>query len=334
MQRKLLLNRRQVLAATALAVAQRAEAAPVSAASPSSPPSTLIIAGPSGGRMSRWADVLAPIIGEALPRRLPLQLRNLGGLDGVTGANQFQARSEPDGSTALLLPGSAMLSWLAGEVRAKFDPARWMALWATAGSSVLVSRRPLSSAGTLRIAAANVAGPELPIFLALDQVGLQAIPSPPREADAVLLQGPGIQQALARAQAAGFQPALTLGSLGADAEPVRDPLLPSTPTLYDLVANRGSPEMRAAIRASTLAVQMGAGLMLPQLTPAPSVALWRKACRSTLDDAQVMQEAAQQGAELVAPADAASCMSRIAGDPATLLTIRGWLATRHDWRPT
>ncbi len=284
--------------------------------------------------MSRWAEVLAPALGEALPRRLPLQLRNLGGIDGVTGANQFQARSEPDGSTALLLPGTAMLSWLVGEVRAKFDLARWVAVWATAGSSVLVSRRPLSSPGTLRIAAANVAGPELPVFLALDQVGLQAAPSTPQDADASLLQGPGIQQALARAQAAGLQPVLTLGSLGANAEPARDPLFPSTPTIYDLIANRGSPEMRSAIRASALAAQLGAGLMLPQLTPAPSVALWRKACRSTLDDAQVTHEAAQQGAELVAPADAASCMSQIAGDPATLLTIRGWLATRHDWRPT
>ena len=297
-------------------------------------PSTLVVAGPSGGRMNRWADILASSIGEALPRRLPLQLRNLGGLDGVTGANQFQARSEPDGSSALLVPGSAMLSWLVSEARAKFDPARWVALWATAGSVVLVSRTPLSSRHTLRIAAANVAGPELPVFLALDQAGIRAVPSSPQEADAALLQGAGIQQAITRAGAAGFQPVLTLGGLGRNAEPLRDPLLPSAPTVYEIASSQANPEMQAALRAATLAVQLDAGLMLPQLTPATSVALWRKACRSTLDNSALRHEAAHQDAEIVAPADAASCMSGIAGDPATLLAIRGWLATRHDWRPT
>ena len=66
-----------------------------------------MIAGPPGGRLDRWADMLVPALSRGLAGRVPLARRNVGGIDGVTGANQFEARGEPDGSTALLVPGAA-----------------------------------------------------------------------------------------------------------------------------------------------------------------------------------------------------------------------------------
>ena len=91
----------------------------------------LIIAGPPQGRLDRWADLLVPALGRAMPSAFarpampPLMRSAVGGVDGVTGANQFEARISPDGGTALLLPGSAAMAWLVGDPRAQFDAARW-----------------------------------------------------------------------------------------------------------------------------------------------------------------------------------------------------------------
>ena len=90
-----------------------------------------------------------------MPGRGALALRNVGGIDGVTGANQFDARVEPDGATALLVPGTAAMCWLTGEARARFDFSRWIPLWAGMGSAVLVSRGPLANGGGVRLGASG-----------------------------------------------------------------------------------------------------------------------------------------------------------------------------------
>ena len=325
------LDRRLVLGAlTAAAVlpAPLARAQPIPARV-----HTLMVAGPPGGRLDRWADVLSIPIGRGLPGRTALARQNVGGLDGVTGANQFEARGEPDGSTALLVPGAAALSWLVGETRARFDPARWVPLWAGAGSAVVVSRIPLTPGRPLRLAAASPAGLELPALLALDLIGVPAIPSPAASADAMLLQGPGVPGTLAAASVAGMYPVLTLSSLAPDGEGQRDFALPGVPTALELVAGRAPADLLSALRAATLAVQLDAGLVLPQLTPASSVAQWRSACGPLLQDGDVVAEAARLGIRVVSASTAASCTSGIAGEPATLLALRRWLTTRYDWRP-
>src|SRR5271166_1871079 len=81
----------------------------------------LLAAGPDDGRMDRWGRLLAPPLERALPAGCSLQVGTVGGIDGVTGANRFEARVPPDGSTTLLVPGSAALAWLAGDPRAQFD---------------------------------------------------------------------------------------------------------------------------------------------------------------------------------------------------------------------
>ena len=45
----------------------------------------------------------------------------IGSADGVTGANQFEARGAPDGQTVLLVPGQAAVAWMVGDPRAQFD---------------------------------------------------------------------------------------------------------------------------------------------------------------------------------------------------------------------
>ncbi len=95
-------------------------------ATPFADGATLLVAGPESGATDRWAALLGPALGRGLPPGTQVHTEAVGGPDGVTGANQFEARTTPDGTTALLLPGSAALAWLVGDPRARFDAAHWM----------------------------------------------------------------------------------------------------------------------------------------------------------------------------------------------------------------
>lgn len=325
-----LIGRRGVLCGAAAAASSPVRAGPAD----SSAPGTLLVAGPPGGRLDRWADLLAAKVGRGLPARTPLIRQNVGGLDGVTGANQFEARGELDGTMALLVPGSAALSWLVGEARVKFDPGRWVPLWAGAGPSVLVSRVPPVRGRAIRVAADGPAGPELPALLALDLMGVDGQVVGASSPDAVLLHGGALNAALQTAASSGMRPIMTFGSIGPEGMLGRDPLLPDVPTAFELVGLSPSDPMLGVLRAAALTGQLDAGLVLPQLTPAASVANWRSACAPLVSDNDLSAEAARTGSRLIPASAAADCTSRIAGDPNLLLTLRRWLATRYDWRPS
>ncbi|HYZ32554.1 MAG TPA: hypothetical protein VE684_09765, partial [Crenalkalicoccus sp.] len=164
---------------------------------------SLLVAGPSGGRAARWGELMAPALGRALQQGAALPRQNVGGPDGVTGANQFDAHANPDGSTALLVPGQAALSWLCGDTRVKFDAGRWVPVWAGSTSAALATRVKLVPGQTVRVAVGNLIGPELAGLLALDLLGIGAVPvridgagpSPLRrpDVDAVVLRGPALR---------------------------------------------------------------------------------------------------------------------------------------------
>ena len=297
------------------------------------PQCTLLVAGPPGARLDGWAGLLARTLGQTLSGHAALPVQNVGGLDGVTGANQFEARGEPDGSVALLVPGSAALSWLVGDTRVRFDPGRWVPLWAGAGSAVLVSRVPLVPGRTIRVAAEGPAGPELPVFIALDLLGIDGRPVGAASPDAVLLRGSDVAAGMQTASSSGMVPVMTLGLIGPDGTITRDPQFPDVPTAFDLLGPRAQLPLAGALRTAALVVQLQAGLVLPQLTPAALVALWRAACAPLLADPELAVQAGRLGTRMVPAAAAAECTSRIAGDQNLLLTLRRWLATRYLWQP-
>ena len=293
----------------------------------------MIVAGPQGNWLDQWGDVLAGPVGRGLPGRASLARQNVGGLDGVTGANQFEARGEPDGGTTLLVPGSVTLPWLVGETRVKFDPGRWIPLWVGSGPAVLVSRVALQEGRPLRIAAAGPAGPELPAVLALEMMGIDPILSPLASADAILLQGSALHASLAAASVRAMRPVLLFCDHGSREETIRMLRMPGVPFAADAAASRSSPEMLSALRATTLAITVEAGLMLPQLTPAAAVAQWRGACAAAASDTAVEAEATRHGVWTVTAATAASSLAGLSGNAGMLLTLRNWLASRFDWRP-
>ncbi|MBV9748398.1 MAG: hypothetical protein JO157_06270, partial [Acetobacteraceae bacterium] len=126
-----------MLAGLALAASGTARAAAPDAA-------TLLVAGPAQGATAAWADLIVPALAHALPPGTRLGRESIGGADGVTAANQFEALTASDGEAVLLLPGAAALAWLVGDPRARFNAAQWVTALAGTTPAVLASRLPLA----------------------------------------------------------------------------------------------------------------------------------------------------------------------------------------------
>jgi hypothetical protein len=347
---------RGMVAASMLSLlAERAGAGTAAATLAGAPPPepfpeavSILVAGPPDGRMDHWGSLIGRALGRALPQGTTVDRTTAGGADGVTAANQFATRVAPDGGTALLMPGDTPLAWLTGDPRARFDAASWLPVIAGLTPGVLVSRLPLAAVTRgkrLRVATSAPAGPELPALLALDLMGIepvsvgglhhaesarQAVWS--NAADAMFVTGPDAMRRVAAATAAGAAPLFTLGVPG-ESGLARDPLLPTVPTASELVATlRGTPPpgpLQAAWRATVAASAIEFALVLPRLTPASLVSVWRRAGAEAAADLQDQS----QGVRLVTAPEANAATS-VACDMAALLELRRWLATRFGWQPS
>ena len=323
----------------------------LAAAGPLADGATLLIAGPTGGRLDKAADELMPALLRALPAGAQVRRIRDGGADGVTGANRFGARVVPDGASLLLMPGAGTLAWLVGDPRAHFDPGRLVTVLAGVAPGVLMSRYPIEATETarrLRVVAGRPDGPDLAGLLALDLLGPRpeptlSFPDPAtveqviaaHGADATFVVGPDATLRAARLARAGLAPVFTLGVPGADGAVLRDPLLPDVPSLPELATRlRGTMPagpLYAAWRAVAVAAQTTFVLVLPALTPAALVSLWREAAAHAapriagLDDSRARLLVYPEANLFTAPVAAA--------DSATLIALRQWLATRLGWQP-
>ena len=328
-------------------------AATLTGAAPSGPTpdgTTLLVAGPDGGLIDIWAEWLEPTLRRVLAPETGLRRDIVGGADGVTAANQFEARTVPDGGTALLLPGSAAMAWLVGDPRAQFDAARWVPVLAGVTSSLIASRisagRILGGA-PLRLAAASATGPDLPAMLALDLLGANWQPVfglneaaaqvalAQGSVDAVCLHGRRVLDMSYALRAAGAPPIFTFGVLDETGQPQRDPAFVDVPDAAELMPFRVAMDerLRAAWRATIAAGQLEVALVLPQLTPAAMVALWRRACAQAVGSAPVQAQTVSVGVRALPVPWATTSTAAVTADGPSLLALRHWLATRLEYRP-
>jgi hypothetical protein len=315
---------------------------------------TILVAGPDGGRLARWGDAVAAALDETLPPGTKVRTTSAGGVDGVTGANQFEARVPSDGATVLLAPGAAALDWLVGDPRAHFDAEHWVPLMAGITPGIVVTSRdatPLNEGGTVRVAASGPVGPQLPALFGLDLLGARVAPVfglVEQEAinaafvagkvDAVLTWGQNVPQQVAALREAGGTTLFGLGALDASGTQGRDPAFPDVPTLAELyVSLHGTKPPGArydAWRAAAAATQLEFGLVLPRLTSGAMVALWRRAASRAAGQPGVQDLANTFSVLPLEGIAAAAAMGSVAADSAALLELRGWLAARFNWRPT
>ena len=330
-----------------------ARATPAIAAVPFPDGPMLLVAGPAGSHADQWASLLTPELARVLPAGPGIRTVLSGGTDGVTAANQFDARAEPDGSTVLLLPGATFNAWLVGDPRAHFDVGQWVTVFSALTHGVVCSRLPVTAGSTgrpIRLAAASPTGAALPALLAFEMLGIQVVPvfglqtaaqacDALRQGavDAVFAQGRGTALEVATLQALGANPIFSLGLPDPAGQIGRDPLFPNTPTMPELfIRTHGVPPsgpLYAGWCATALAAQLDAAAVLPQLTPAGMVALWRRGCDQSVASLTVQAAASSLATRPLATPGAAMAMASIAADSTALLELRRWLAARFNWQP-
>jgi hypothetical protein len=313
----------------------------------------LLVAGPDNGVLNGWADAVLPALEQSLPPDTSIHRAVVGGPDGVTGANQFEARGVPDGLTVLLAPGQAVLAWMVGDPRAQFDVGHWVPVMAGVTPGLVAGRRAVPAQDSrIRIAAAGgVAGLDLPALLGCELLGARPEPvfglTEPAAVhgafaqgtvDAVFLHGHGVPDQLAALASVGVQPLFTLGTFDDAGQMVRDPALPDVPNLAKIYEMRFGRKpmgpLYSAWSAAAAAAQLEFALVLPQLTAAAMVSLWRRAGTEAKAANSVQTVAAALGVRPLGGPSATAITTATAADATALLDMRRWLANRFDWHPT
>ena len=310
----------------------------------------MLVAGPDGGNLDRWSRVMLPALAQNLPPETGMHRVTAGASDGVTGANQFEARSEPDGETVLLVPGEAALAWLVGDPRAQYDVAHWVSVMTVVTPGVVIARPgAIGSDRRTRIATAGPATADLPAILGIELLGARVEPLPPLaegaevaalangRVDAVFLRGHRVPEQAAALVAAGGQPVFALGALDQTGKLSRCAAFAAVPTLPELYDSRfrqalAGPPL-AAWTAAAVASQIECALVLPQLTPASMVALWRRAGADAASALDVQAMALSLGVRAVGGLEATSTAGVAAADPVAVMELRRWLASRFGWQP-
>jgi hypothetical protein len=324
-----LASRRNLIGAVAvLACVQQARAA---AMVPEA--ATLIAPGPEEGLAADFATQAARGLARGLAQATSLRVRVLGGADGVTAANRFAASTPADGRLLLTFPGLAAQALLIGDSRARFEPRLWPAVAGSIAPALLAGDGELPAMQPVRIALPGPAAPEAASLLALDLLGRNGSPvfvppgTPPEAAlrigaaDAIVLSGPG---APARAGALGLRPWFVFDGIGGK----REQELADVPTLSELLAASPRRDLLLAVRAAGAAIRACGLLVLPRLTSADAVALWRDAARRWTE----ATGASTTETRRIGPDEAAATLAMLCPPPEAALGYRDWLARRFGFQ--
>ena len=311
---------------------------------------TMLIAGPDNGSLDHWGQTMGPALRQGLSPEFLLKRAGIGGPDGVTGANQFDARGEPDGHTILLVPGEAMIAWLIGDPRAKYNVALWVSVMAGVTPGIVIARPGTAVPGkTVRLPTTSPASADLPAVLALDLLGVrvQPVPALPEEGlpaaltggaiDAVFLRGHKVPEQAAILFAAGCQPVFTLGAPDDHRVLRRCKAFPEVPTAgerYAALNGRPTDPLFAAWMATAMASQLEFALVLPQLTPAAAVGMWRHAGNEAVGALDMQAMATALEVKAVGGPEATNATRVVAVNAPAQTELRRWLATRYHWHAT
>lgn len=314
----------------------------------------LLVAGPLGARTSRWGNACALAMQTGFAGGPQIVTQPVGGLDGVTGANQLDALVMPDGRTAAILPGAALIAWLTGDSRVHFDPTRWVPVMAGCNSGVLVVRIPAGASPTLamlkamaplQLAADQPQSNDLAVLLALAGMnvptapvfGLRDIGAKTRaflagEVNAVFVSGEGVPEDIAPLTAGGGVPVFSLGGWAADGSVAADPLFAALPDVAVFGENAASaldPEYRAAAAAARLDFI----LVLPKLTAPGAVAQWRQAAVAAIGSPG-LSAAARASSVILQPAGiVGAALDELGAVVADQSNLQAFLAQRFGWQP-
>ena len=352
-------TRRQHLGLMAAIALQQAGSLLLSGRARASTAFSLLAAGPDGDLISRWADACALALAPSFPGSPTLQTQPAGGLDGVTGANRFDALVADDGSTAAIFPGATLIAWLTGDSRVHFDPTHWVPVMAATNSGVLVVRsgpdglspgtqptpQNIAIGGSLKLAVDQPQSNDLAALLALTRIG---VPTSPifglrstdaktkaflaGEADAVFLCGEGVPEDIAPLAANGGVPVFSLGRMGDDGRLTNDPLFPTLPEAMSFGAVSANAPFAAAYAAAAAAARLDFLVTLPHLTDPNAVALWQQAASAAITTSALDSAADASSVNLRGAPGTAAELNGLALSPSDQMALQNFLQTRFGWR--
>ena len=274
-----------------------------------------------GGGSDVYIRALQPFLEKHLPGNPTLIIRNVPGGGSIPGANQFQARSAPDGLHAFVASASTVANFVFQKSKVKFELDKWepvilspqgAVVYASPalgisspkdlpklkGSTGLVFGGESATSGELRtIATFELLGLK-PKFVWGLRRGPTRLAFERGELTINYDSAPGyIGGATKLVKAGKAVPLYSLGVLNDKGEVVRDPNfpdLPSLPEAYELM--HGKKPSGAGYDAWRALLQMGImankGIFLPTGTPKPILDAWRNAVKKVLDDPEFEKHAA------------------------------------------
>ena len=315
---------------------------------------SLMVAGPQGGQTSRWGDALALALSPGFPGAPTIITSSVGGLDGVTGANQLDTLMVPDGNSAAILPGATLTAYLLGDVRTHYDPTKWTPILAGCNSGVLMLRAPKGTAPTLaalqnmaplRFGAARLQSNDLAALLALARLGVTTAPvfglnSSAEKTrafiagtvDAVFICGEGVPEDLDALIASGAAPAFCLGAPQPDGIIGPDPLFPTLPLATDL-GPAHNPMLDTAYAAAAAAARLDFMLVLPHLTSANAVAQWRSAASAAIQNPAIEAAAGASSISLQSAFVLAEMLATLTNVPTIQPSLLAFLTHTYGWQP-
>ncbi len=347
-----MIKRRHFLAGLgAVPFGARLALADAGAPSVGAPSLSLLVAGPDGEQTSRWGNACALAMSAGFPGAPAVICDAEGGLDGVTGANRLDALVMPDGKTAAILPGAALIAWMTGDSRVHFDPTRWVPVMAGTNSGVLVARfantppslPALRAFAPLRLAADRPESNDLAALLALQRLGVAVAPvfglrgtdAKTRayvagEVDAVFLCGEGVPEDIAPLTANAGLPVFSLGQMDDAGNVGIDPLFPAVP---DVAAFAGGTVLDAAYQAAAAAARLDFFMVLPKLSDPGAVAAWRQAAALAAQTPAVGAAARASSVTLKSAAGAAAELLALDISAPDQAGVQAYLSSNFGWHP-
>lgn len=349
------MKRRSVLSAFGAAMAlSRPALAAVPGGTAEHNPMTLMVAGPNGGRTSRWGNAFALALSRGFAGTPSIMTNAVGGLDGVTGANQLDTLMIPDGTSAAILPGATLTAYLVGDVRVHYDPTKWTPVLAGCNSGVLMLRAPkgtvpsletLQKMSPLRFGAASVQSKDLAGLLALARLGVQIAPVfglhssvektnafVAGTVDAVFICGEGVPEDLDALIASGAVPAFCIGAPQPSGIIGPDPLFPDL-ALATALGPAVSPLLDTAYKAAAAAARLDFMLVLPHLTAANAVAQWRSAALAAAQSPAIAAAAQASSISLQSAFVLADLLATLTNVPVTQPQLLAFLTKSYGWQP-
>jgi tripartite-type tricarboxylate transporter receptor subunit TctC len=263
-----------------------------------------------------WARFLAPFVSKYLPGRPTVIIRNVPGGGSITGANEFAQRARPDGSSFFGSSASTQLPFLLGDRRVRYDFAKWTPLIVSpTGGVVYVSSRTGISRGDqiaelrgkeLVFPSQGATGLDVVPILALHMLGLNVryVFGMRGRGDARLAVERGdasidhqttpawLSQVVPLVQAGTAVPLFSYGVQDEAGKIVRDPSFPDIPTFEEVFrrmrgSEPGGQEYEAYLACSVAAFAGQKPAVLPNQTPAPIIAAFRKAFEDAVADPEL-----------------------------------------------